>query len=98
MKNQNDMIWSIVAIVLTLIIAGVCFGTKREPVAPTPPTPVNVATPQYPTSTVVMDNKLGGTDNQAAGGGGGGGRGASGLPGPAGGGPGLPSASQGIPK
>lgn len=70
MKNQNDLIISIVAIVLALIIAGVCFGTKREPIAPAAPEKVNLAPPSLPQGDVVMANSLsGGGGGGAAGGG-----------------------------
>lgn len=73
MKNQNDLIISIVAVVLALIIAGVCFGTKREPATIPAPEKVNLAPPVLPQGDVVMANALPG------GGGGGGGVGASGF-------------------
>jgi hypothetical protein len=76
MKNQNDLIWSIVSLVLALIVFGVCWGTMKMPIAPAPPAPVNTSAPTYPTSTVVMDNALpnaGNSGDQAGGGRGGGG-------------------------
>ncbi len=73
MKNQNDLIISIVAIVLALIIAGVCFGTKREPIAPAAPEAVNLTAPALPAGDVVMASSLpGGSGGGAAGGGRGG--------------------------
>lgn len=69
MKNQNDLIISIVAIVLALIIAGVCFGTKRDPVAPPAPEKVNLTPAKLPEGDVVWANALPG----GSGGGGGGG-------------------------
>ncbi len=78
MKNQNDLIISIVAIVLALIIAGVCFGTKREPVAPPAPEKVNLTPPALPAGDVVMSNSLPGASSGAGGGGGFGGRGGAG--------------------
>lgn len=84
MKNQNDLIVSIVSVVLALIVAGVCFGTKREPVAPAAPEQVLVAPPAMPATAVKMGNALpGASQNQtggagpAAGGGGGAGGGAA---------------------
>ena len=90
-NNQNDLIISIVAIVLALIIAGVCFGTKREPVQPAPPEKVNLAPPTLPQGDVVMASSLPGASGGGSGPGGGfGGRGGgpmmSGVQG-AGGGP-----------
>ena len=69
MKNQNDLIISIVAIVLALIIAGVCYGTKREPAAPAAPEKVNLAPPQLPQGDVVMANSLPGASGGQGGGG-----------------------------
>lgn len=84
MKNQNDLIISIVAIVLALIIAGVCFGTKRDPAVIPAPEKVNLAPPSLPQGDVVMANALPGA---------GGGTG-TGFGGAAGGG-GMAAASQG---
>lgn len=111
MKNQNDLIISIVAIVLALIIAGVCFGTKREPATIAAPEKVNLAPPVLPQGDVVMTNALPGGGSAAGGGmgaamGGGGGRpgalGSSTMGGPsmtgasgAGGGPGRMGAPGG---
>lgn len=75
MKNQNDLIISIVAIVLALIIAGVCFGTKREPAAPPAPEQVNLAAPTLPQGDVIMANALPGASNSQGGAGGFGGPG-----------------------
>jgi len=85
MKNQNDLIISIVAIVLALIIAGVCFGTKREPATIPAPEVVNLAAPKLPQGDVVMANALPGAGS--AGGGG--------VAGAAGGGPVMAGVSQG---
>ena len=67
MKNQNDLIISIVAIVLALIIMGVCIGTKREPIAPAAPEKVNLAAPALPQGDVVMANALGSTSSSGGG-------------------------------
>lgn len=67
MKNQNDLIISIVAIVLALIIAGVCFGTKREPMKPADPEKVNLAAPTLPQGDVVMANSLSGSGSAGGG-------------------------------
>lgn len=59
MKNQNDLIFSIVAIVILLIVVGVAWGTKTDPVQPTPPAAVNLAKPALPTGVVpVMADAL----------------------------------------
>lgn len=69
MKSQNDLIISIVSVVLMLIIAGVCFGTKRVPVAPAPPATVVVSKPTLPTGEYVkMSNALPGASQNTPGG------------------------------
>ncbi len=86
MKNQNDLIISIVAIVLALIIAGVCIGTKREPATIAPPEKVILTPPTLPQGDVVMVNALpGGGSGSGTGAPMGGGR-PMGAPGPMGGG------------
>jgi len=86
--KQNDWIISGLAIVLSLIVAGVAFGTKREPVAPSAPTQANLTDPTLPTGDVVM------TANPGAGGNAAGRPGGFGAPGgfggPPGGIPGMP--------
>ena len=69
MKNQNDIIFSVTAIVVALIVATVLFFTKREPVAPAPPTQVNLTPPQLPTGEIVMSDGLpsGSTSGSAGG-------------------------------
>lgn len=75
MKNQSDLIVTIVAVLCMLIGVGVCYGMKKEAVKPAPPEKA-VSTPlAMPQATVVMASSLPG------GGGGGGGRGAFGGPG-----------------
>lgn len=90
MKNQNDLIISIVAIVLALIIAGVCIGTKREPATIPPPEKVVLTAPALPQGDVVMVNALPGGSGSGAGGGMGGGGPMGGMASPMGGGPGRP--------
>lgn len=80
--KQNDWIISGLAIVLSLIVAGVAFGTKREPVAPSAPTQANLTDPTFPTGDVVM------TANPGAGGNAAGRPGGFGAPGGFGGPPG----------
>lgn len=89
MKNQNDMIISVVAIVLGLI--GFCIGffTKRQVVSPPAPEQVVVTPPQLQGAEVKLSNSLpAATGGQANPFGGGGGGGAAG-----GGRPGAPSAA-----
>jgi len=69
MKNQNDLIISIVAVVLALIIAGVCFGTKREPATIPAPEKVVLTAPTLPAGDVVMVNALPSGSSSGAGGG-----------------------------
>ena len=75
MKNQNDMIISIVSVVLALIVAGVLFATQPEPPAPVPVAQITTAKAELPQGDVVMANSLPGA---AQGGGGGGGAGGGG--------------------
>lgn len=71
MKNQNDLIALIIVIVLFLIVGGVAFGTKKDPVQPTPPEQVKLTAPQYPTGvTPVMADALPTGSNSQGGGGG----------------------------
>lgn len=85
MKNQNDLIFSIVFGVLGLVAAGIAFGTKPEPPTIPPPPTINVADAALPTTAVVYGNALpGGT---TAGGTAGGPGGPGGFPGGFPGGP-----------
>lgn len=81
MKNQNDLIISIVAVVLALIIGGVAYGMKRVPVAPAAPEVVVVTPPAMPSSEVKMANALPGASANSGG---------FGQAGPGMGGPGVP--------
>lgn len=58
MKSQNDLIVTIVAILVALIAGAVSFFTKRP--AETPPAPEQVVTtaPALPTSAIKMANTL----------------------------------------
>lgn len=81
MKNQNDLIFSIVFGVLALIAAGIAYGTKQEvPSIPAPPV-VTTADAKLPATSVVYGTALPNGGGNAGGGGasafGGGGRGAS---------------------
>ncbi len=69
MKSQNDMIFSIVAIVLALIFGAVFYFTKREPVKPADPQQVPLSKPEFQPGTVVMGNSLPGASSSRSGGG-----------------------------
>ena len=72
MKNQNDLIFSIVAVVVFLIVFCVCFFTKPQVGAPPAPEQVNLSDPALPSNVVpVMANALPGGGSGGAGGGGG---------------------------
>src|SRR4051794_5370940 len=69
MKNQNDLVFSIVAFVILLIAVGVGWGTKPEPVKPTPPEQVNLSDPADPTGgRPVMRTSLAGGGSNGGGG------------------------------
>lgn len=93
MKNQNDLIFSIVAVVIGLGFALGFFFTKREPPQPQPPTTVPTQKVALPDPAPTMTNALSGGSNQAGGYGGfpgggpsmGGGRPGVGMPGAPGG-------------
>ncbi|MGV3618670.1 MAG: hypothetical protein ACO1SV_25385 [Fimbriimonas sp.] len=92
MKNQNDLIFSIVAAVIGIGFAAGFYFTKREPIAPPAPQTVPTAAVALPAPEPARSNGLSGGGN-AAGGFPGGGRG------PGGGGmmPGGPSGPSGMP-
>ena len=73
MKSQNDMIISIVAVVLALIVAGILMATQPEPAAQVPVTPVVTTMAKAPEGTVVMANALPNAGQGVPTGGGGGG-------------------------
>lgn len=58
MKNQNDIIISIVAGVLAIIFGIVFYVTKRDPVAPPAPPSVILTPVQIPAGEVVYSNGL----------------------------------------
>ncbi len=97
MKNQNDMIVSIVAIVVALIALGILYGTKPDPVIPAQSPAVDTAAPTLGAVEVPMTNGVG--SGGATGGGGAGTSGARGFA-PAGlqgaGGGGAPPANTGF--
>lgn len=75
MKNQNDLIFSIVFGVLGLIAFGIAIATKQDPPAiPAPPT-INVAEAPLPATAVSYGTALPNAGTGAAGGGGFGGAG-----------------------
>ncbi|CAN5421119.1 hypothetical protein BH11ARM1_BH11ARM1_06910 [soil metagenome] len=90
MKNQNDLIFSIVFLVLGLGCAAACFFMKPEPASVPDPTPVNLTAPKVTPMAVSYANSLpGGKSNGQGGAGGfGGGMGMMGGPGGVPGGPG----------
>lgn len=92
-NNTNDIIVSVVAIVLFGIVAAVSFFTRREPAAPAAPAPVSTQLPPIPASDVVLADNLPGAGNSNGAGGGGRGPGAPQVM--SGGGP--PRAPQGGP-
>jgi hypothetical protein len=102
MKNQNDLIFSIVAIVVFLIAFFVCYGTKPEPVKPASPAPVVLAEPALPTGvTPVLANELpgggsGGGSGLGSPSGAGAGRSVTGAPAGSGKAGGLPQLSVGM--
>lgn len=59
MKNQNDMIISIVAVVVALIALGVLYGTKPDPVLPKVSPDVKTAAPSLGEVKVPMVNGIG---------------------------------------
>lgn len=81
MKNQNDMIISIVAIVVALIALGVLYGTKPDPKVPAGSPSVDTAAPTLGSVEVPRTNGVGGSGNNGgrAAGGGGGARGGGGF-------------------
>lgn len=81
MKNQSDLIVTVVAVLCMLIGVGVFFGTRKEAVKPAPPEAVVQAPLQMPAANVVMASSLPG-----GGGGGASGFGPAGMPGGPGGG------------
>lgn len=93
MKNQNDLIISIVAVVLALIFGGVFMATARQPVKPAPAEAVVTSDAKMPEGSVQFADTLpgaGNTGQQAGGGGGfGGGRAGGGKLGGGGGGGGA---------
>ncbi|MEZ0327877.1 MAG: hypothetical protein ACAH95_18430 [Fimbriimonas sp.] len=70
--NQNDLIISIVAVVLGLGFSAAFFFMQRKPIPPQNPTTVNISPPALPAGNVVMANALPGGGSTPGGGGGGG--------------------------
>ncbi len=88
MKNQNDLIFSIVFGVLGLIAFGIAIATKPEPPSITTPTPIVTTDAPLPGTNVVYGTSLPAGSNAA--GGAGGGRGGPSSFGRGPGGPGGP--------
>jgi hypothetical protein len=57
-KNQSDLIVTIVAVLCMLIGLGVTFGTRKEAVKPAAPEAVNLSQVQLPAANVVMATSL----------------------------------------
>jgi hypothetical protein len=83
MKNQNDIIISVVALVLVGIVFLVAFFTKHDPVPATMPEVIETKMPPLPASDIVVTDALPGGQN--GGGGGGMGSGPAGMGGMGGG-------------
>lgn len=86
MKNQNDLIMRIVAVVLALIACGIIIYNQPQPFQPQDPEKVPAVKLELPAGTVVRTKGLPGGDNSSSGGaapsaapsvGGGGGQGAA---------------------
>ena len=73
MKNQNDLIFSIVFGVLALVAAGIAFATKPEPQSIAAPPSIVTTDAALPTASVSMGAALPAAANNAGGGGFGGG-------------------------
>ena len=58
MKNQNDLIFSIVFGVLAIIAVGIAFGTQETPPVPPAPPSVVVSDALPPATAVVYGNAL----------------------------------------
>jgi len=74
MKNQNDIIVSGIAAVVMLIVVLVSFFTKRDPVVPQAPAPIDTKMPAIPPPGVVLADALPGSSNDNSNGLTGGGR------------------------
>ena len=98
MKNQNDLIISIVAGVLAIGISIALFLTKREPFVPAAAPQVNTAAVSLPAGDVKFSASLPGGGGGAAGGGNPFGGGGGNPFGARGGGPGGPSFGPGGPS
>jgi len=85
MKNQNDLIFSLGAAFVLIVVACVCYFTRPQPTAPAAPDEVNLTRPVLPSNVQpIMANSLPSSgSNNGVGGGGGGPRGSMGGPSPA---------------
>ncbi|HSI73852.1 MAG TPA: hypothetical protein VK934_11815 [Fimbriimonas sp.] len=68
--NQNDLIVSIVAVVLGLGFSAAFFFLQRKPISVAAPQSVVTSAPELPTGSVTMANALPGASAAAGGGGG----------------------------
>jgi len=66
MKNQLDLIISVVALILAFIFAGIFYGTKRTITKPPEPTKVNTAALALPTGDVKFANSLPGSSGSGS--------------------------------
>jgi hypothetical protein len=80
MKNQNDIIISVVALVLVGIVFLVAFFTKHDPVMAPAPEVIDTKMPPMPASDIVQADALPGGQGSGGGGGGFGGPGRGGKP------------------
>lgn len=69
MKNQNDLIFSIVAVVFGLILVIVFWTTAPQVARPADPASVDTSTPKLPSGDVQWATSLPGATNTNAGGG-----------------------------
>jgi hypothetical protein len=93
--NQNDLIVSIVAVVLGLGFSAAFFFMQRKPITVAPPQSVVTSAPALPTGNVVMANALPGAGGGGAVGGGFGGGMGAGMSGPP---AGMPGRGMGAPS
>lgn len=75
MRNQNDLIFSIVAVVLAVIVSAVLYATKPDVPPPVAVTPIDTTPAALPQGDVAMANSLPNAAQAQGGGGGGGGGG-----------------------
>jgi hypothetical protein len=69
MKNQNDLIFSIVSLVFGLVLFTIFIATQPSVTKPADPTPVDLTTPKAPEGAVQFATSLPGASNSGASGG-----------------------------